>query len=65
MFGGGRQLARHQGVGVDNDHDLDKPVAKYPTNETTRIHGYNNNNKNKNKRRDPRLLLLLLLVRQL
>lgn len=29
MFGGGRQLARHQGVGVDNDDDLDKPVAKY------------------------------------
>lgn len=29
MFGGGRQLARHQGVGVDNDDVLDKPVAKY------------------------------------
>lgn len=29
MFGGGRQLARHQGVGVDNDDDLDKSVAKY------------------------------------
>lgn len=29
MFGGGRQLARHQGVGVDNDDDLDKVVAKY------------------------------------
>lgn len=29
MFGGGRKLARHQGVGVDNDDDLDKPVAKY------------------------------------
>lgn len=29
MFGGGRQLARHQGAGVDNDDDIDKPVAKY------------------------------------
>lgn len=29
IFGGGRQLARHQGVGVDNDDMLDKQVAKY------------------------------------
>lgn len=29
MFGGGRQLARHQGVGFDNDDVLDEPVAKY------------------------------------
>lgn len=29
MFGGGRQLARHQGVGIDNDDMLEKQVAKY------------------------------------
>ena len=29
MFGGGRQLAKHQGVGIDNDNVLDKPVANY------------------------------------
>lgn len=29
IIGGGRQLARHQGVGVDNDDVLDKQVAKY------------------------------------
>lgn len=29
MFGGGRQLARHQGVGVDNDDVLDEPVTRY------------------------------------
>ena len=29
MFGGGRLLATHQGVGLDNDDKIDEPVALY------------------------------------
>lgn len=29
MFGGGRSMARHQGMYVDNDDSIDKRVAKY------------------------------------
>lgn len=39
MFGGGRQLARHQGVGVDNDDVIDKQVAKYLQ---TKLHEFMN-----------------------
>lgn len=29
MFGGGRSMARHKGIYVDNDDSIDEPVAKY------------------------------------